>query len=970
MPTSEAHPVSAALEAALVTELNRHQIVVWVDREACYSDFVDELHARTDPAPFGAPIVAYRGSYLEVILALEDHASGVDKSPLLVHVPLANQDTIKETPLLEVFSAGYRFHRGLDTLIRETAAGRVPPVEVEAFLAQAPPTLRTADAWMASRVAAASGELAALLQGVKPSGLFDDLRRPSAISDGLKTSAEYEQIWHYLAASLGMRADWSLPIRREHVRTPHAVADALASWALCVEYVHDLRRDPKDDALVGMRDLIRPLVDACGEVARHFRLALPDDYAALALEVEQLIAAERAAGSPGDLGKIDTFRFEEEQLFAGAVQALTQGQWQQAHSWAHDRLAGKSFWLEHDPTRKSAWILVRSAADLGIAIAACKLDYEQAASLGAAAELYAAHGAAIDRLHRQLEQHREDRLYSRVPLFEKLRAALDVTRAFHWKWADDMARGWTTLCEREGALPSTDYQQRRIFEDVVRPLLDDHEKTAFFMVDALRFEMAVELMEEIGKLPGSAVHLRPRLAELPSVTEIGMNVLAPVADGGKLRLVVDKKDRRFTGFQTAAFRVHDPETRRKAIAHRAGGAVCPWYDLAQVLAMSAADLRLSLRQARIAVVHSIEIDAAGEKGAGLPMFAGAVHKLHRAWNLLREAGVQRFVITADHGFLLRSLDAPTLVHGQGHDAMARYAHYPHNVPSADQFAVPLRALQYEDLEGCLLFPRGLEVYQPGKARPYVHGGNSPQERVIPVLTLVHKRAPGSEDLRYAVEIEDTGSVAGVHYIRARVQAIKGQTGLAFAEASQVDLDLRVVDDDAIDRHLIEATAGACLDGDRVLVQMGQPFKLIFRLTGRRPARPQVELFHSSGTHVVAEARPAARFDVEITHAAAVPVSTPVPVAAQAAPIAAPSPAAAPQPTWLTTYDDPGVRAVFAHIETYSSITEEEATTMLGGARNMRAFSRNFEAHGQRAPFLVRIDVVGGIKRYVKGEGPR
>jgi hypothetical protein len=301
--------------------------------------------------------------------------------------------------------------------------------------------------------------------------------------------------------------------------------------------------------------------------------------------------------------------------------------------------------------------------------------------------------------------------------------------------------------------------------------------------------------------------------------------------------------------------------------------------------------------------------------------------------------------------------------------MARYAHYPHNVPSADQFSVPLRSLQYEDLEGCLLFPRGLEVYQAGRNRPYVHGGNSPQERVIPVLTLVHKRAPGSEDLRYAVEIEDTGSVAGVHYIQARVQAVRGQKGLAFAEASQVDLDLRVVDDDAIDRRLIEATSGARIDGDRVIAQMGQSFKLLFRLTGRRPSRPQVELFHSSGTLAVDKASPAARFDVEVIHAAAVPAVPQAPASASSSAVAE-SREAAPPSSWLATFDDAGVRAVFSHLETYGSITEEEATRMLGGARNMRAFSRNFEAHAKRSPFIVRIEVVGGIKRYVKGEGPR
>jgi len=44
--------------------------------------------------------------------------------------------------------------------------------------------------------------------------------------------------------------------------------------------------------------------------------------------------------------------------------------------------------------------------------------------------------------------------------------------------------------------------------------------------------------------------------------------------------------------------------------------------------------------------------------------------------------------------------------------------------------------------------------------------------------------------------------------------------------------------------------------------------------------------------------------------------------------------------------------------------------MLGGPRELRRFAREFEAHAVRAPFRVRIDVAGGIKRYVRdgGEG--
>jgi hypothetical protein len=66
----------------------------------------------------------------------------------------------------------------------------------------------------------------------------------------------------------------------------------------------------------------------------------------------------------------------------------------------------------------------------------------------------------------------------------------------------------------------------------------------------------------------------------------------------------------------------------------------------------------------------------------------------------------------------------------------------------------------------------------------------------------------------------------------------------------------------------------------------------------------------------------------------------------------------------------GVRQVFEHLAVHGVITETEAAGMLGGPRELRKFAREFEAYAARAPFRVRIDVAGGIKRYVRdgGEG--
>jgi hypothetical protein len=51
--------------------------------------------------------------------------------------------------------------------------------------------------------------------------------------------------------------------------------------------------------------------------------------------------------------------------------------------------------------------------------------------------------------------------------------------------------------------------------------------TAYFVVDALRFEMGAELYRQMEGTPASTAALRPPLAELPTVTEVGSTYSHP-----------------------------------------------------------------------------------------------------------------------------------------------------------------------------------------------------------------------------------------------------------------------------------------------------------------------------------------------------------------------------------------------------------------------------------------------------------
>lgn len=89
-------------------------------KDASYTGFVEGLAEQHKTGDFPYPVVGFRGSFLETLFVLEAYWSGYDKHSLVVHMPGFNEDSIRTTPMLELYEAGTRFRKGLDTFIRQS----------------------------------------------------------------------------------------------------------------------------------------------------------------------------------------------------------------------------------------------------------------------------------------------------------------------------------------------------------------------------------------------------------------------------------------------------------------------------------------------------------------------------------------------------------------------------------------------------------------------------------------------------------------------------------------------------------------------------------------------------------------------------------------------------------------------------------------------------------------------------------
>ncbi len=946
--------IATYLEEDIKDNLRRHGIVVWLDADSRYTEFVDSLIARHQTGDFDFPVIGFRGSYLEMLLQLAPYGNGIDPERILIHLPNHNSTTVRQTPLLELYRAGKRYEKALSTLIRDAASGKVAPDAIANFLKTPNLTLALAETWLQNELDRPIGDFAAYLEGLEMTWILEGLLdTSSSLRTKLSTPDDVKTLAAYLHRRTGIDRSF---LQFFLGRDPDCADDlerTLAAWLMCVEYVNDLTRSPHLPELQPMRSLLKPLQDTCATLIDRLRDRHPDRYVEFAEQVETQLVKELDAIAPEDLGKIDTFQKEDRAVFVAAVSALQNADWKLALRWGQERVNAPSLWLQREPKRRDVWQLVLAAAQFGQAIAQQTDFMSRAATLQDALDCYTKAGYTVDLAHRHFEQNRLKLLDAGSPQFSEIVSASDSLRDLYRCWADATARAFANLCDREGFLPEAELQQRQLFERYVVPRLNEGKRVALFLVDAFRYEMAVDLMEMLQK-DGHNATLYGIYAELPTITAIGMNALAPVSTNGRITLP-DGKDFK-KGLRTGEYTVKDPDTRVRAMGERSidnvshGKRASRSLQLTQVTQDGTDTLKRRCAGADLVVIHSREIDDAGEANVGTASFDIWLQQLAAARANLQKIGIDAFVLTADHGFML--LD-PTVTEVDYSSATRRYVRLDDYRNESDTVTVSLRSLNYEGQEGYLLFRRDTALFK-GKASgaSFAHGGNTLQERVIPVLTLSVRPQSVPSLETYRLQVETAADVLGLSRLRVRVVAVPNAQGvLSFAAINQVAIALRVPDNPDILVELRDAS-GASLEGQQAIIPVGEQWaELFFALKGLRDRRSRVEVYHPSGIVQVQAICPSTYFNV----AGSQPKVIAEVVGSRDRIL----------DNWQENFDDPAIVKVFEHLAKHGSIVETELVQMLGSPRQARRFASQFEEFACLVPFDVQVETVASGKRYIK-----
>ncbi len=223
--------------------------------------------------------------------------------------------------------------------------------------------------------------------------------------------------------------------------------------------------------------------------------------------------------------------------------------------------------------------------------------------------------------------------------------------------------------------------------------------------------------------------------------------------------------------------------------------------------------------------------------------------------------------------------------------------------------------------------------------------------------------PSAFKVKYHLEAEAKPEMLGYSRLQIRVKAIaESPGGPIHPDPKLIHLALRVPDRPDILVTLKDAPGAVMnnLNKHQLAIVLNQDWiEVLFDLTGPQDEQVQVEVYEPQAEEEIVPASLEASFRVVGT------LPDEIPDEADAVSASRPSPIPTNHSSaWQDSFEDENIRAVFSHLQRHGSVTENELTQFLGGARKARSFSLAFEEYLKKVPFSVRIETTASGKRYV------
>ncbi len=441
-----------------------------------------------------------------------------------------------------------------------------------------------------------------------------------------------------------------------------------------------------------------------------------------------------------EFGKRDTFEFEERTFLSVFARKVLSGKINEAEKIYRER--ANSIWAKNTNERQLFWTIAERSLKLKTVISETNiLISEYSANLSDLFTGYYEKFYRVDKLHRDFEQVISD-LYRNWGPFEDLIFGL---RKEYLTFTENLQQMFINHVKNEGWPINNQLRNTLIFDYYVEPHLKQRQKVAFFMVDALRYELAVELESKLNSK--YKVELKPVCAQLPTTTKMGMASLMPQADGN----LYLKTERGEINPVLAGKIISIPDERMNFIRSIYGD-ICHSIWLDDFFGQQSLHIPATNN---LLLIKTKDIDDLGEH---IPNEAAALiprmlQKLFYAVNKLFEMGYQHIVFATDHGFILKdsfsigdNIEKPSgdWIEVKSRCLLGKGSNNDFTVAFAPEFVgIKCDCTTYVVPKKCGAFKKGSIYY---------HEGLSLQECVLPVLSISMEKSVKDELLTVDVNI--------------------------------------------------------------------------------------------------------------------------------------------------------------------------------------------------------------------------
>ena len=782
--------VTSQLIKMLQKQVKHHGTVVWFDPENQYTHVAQNLTLQDTKVFLYDPAEGY----LSLRRAIEHFWVGETPPSLVIYVPKALQDI--DQALIEYTTAGVIMRPGqqppecntrLPVITRSALEEVCPPMVLDQYIADAEAGKLNLFELDDLAENCSEGQIGSL-------SLIFDSGNPEDIALSFLAGSQHDQ------AILDKNAAGDLAYLFTNtfgIDFSAYQADLQALRAQLSRFIlgNELRETVRGDLPEILIDFPEPEKKTNRESALRVgqqwrqRTDLAESYIATSEKVEVEFALGNIAWSVENLQICHTFPRLETQLQTFLEESLIEDPEDETIEIVNTRREG--FWATHKPEIKLRWEIIAHAGN--VLMGSKQLKTALKSNKHSATKLLENYTTAdepwfkLDTNFRYL-----DRDFHYFDLEETIHDSLvrlvAKARNEYNQAIDQLATKFLHAFEATGfELPGV-LHQVEIFHDFVDPSTQEGP-TAYFLVDALRFEMARELQEQFIEEWDTVIN--SALATPPAITEIGMAALMPGAEKGLT--IVSAGASKLAAIVTGET-LKNRADRVKLLQNQDNLSV-EVVRLDQIAPLKTKKLRNNLKNAQLIVVTATdEIDRFWESNPHMArrMQDDVFSQLQRGIRVLFGIGVKRVIISADHGYLAgdqllpgQGIDSPG---GQTTDLHRRVWIGKGGMQIPGTLRKPLSAFGLGgDFE--LVTPYNLACFKtPGGSTEYFHGGLSLQELVVPVLVVTPGKEPMFDQERiFAWEIKPGSQKITSLFFSVN---IGGVSQALFQEAPSVRVELR------------------------------------------------------------------------------------------------------------------------------------------------------------------------------------